>query len=89
MFDSELQYLGSEGLGESTVRYSDVSLQELDHGLGEGQLIRPLLHLRPGQVVLHHELSQISNDLGGRSHLEKEISVGVKQPVLGKIPDRT
>lgn len=47
----------------------DESLQELHHRQGEGQLIRPLLHLRPGQVVLHHELGQVPHDLRGGGHL--------------------
>lgn len=47
----------------------DVSLQELHHRKGEGQLIGPLLHFGPGQVVLHHELGQVPDNLGGRSHL--------------------
>lgn len=67
----KLVYLRSEGLGESSMRYSDVSLQELDHRQGEGQLIRPLLHFCPGQVVLHHELGQVTHDLRGRSHLRE------------------
>lgn len=62
-------YLGSEGLRESSVRDADVSLQELDHGLGEGQLVGPFLHLRSAQVVLHHELGQVAHDLRGRRHL--------------------
>lgn len=62
-------YLGSEGLRESSVRDADVSLQELHHGLGEGQLVGPLLHLHPAQVVLHHELGQVTHDLRGRRHL--------------------
>lgn len=56
-------YLRSEGLGESSVWDPDVSLQELDHRQGEGQLIGPLLHFRPGQAVLHHELGQVAHDL--------------------------
>lgn len=62
-------YLGSEGLWESSVRDADVALQELHHGQGEGQLVGALLHLRPAQVVLHHELGQVAHDLGGRRHL--------------------
>lgn len=57
------QYLRSEWLRESSMWYPDVSLQELDHRQGEGQLISPLLHFCPGQVVLHHELGQVTHDL--------------------------
>ncbi len=64
-------YLRSEWFRESSMRYPNVSLQELHHGQGEGQLIGPLLHFRPGQVVLHHELGQVTYDLGGWSHLRE------------------
>lgn len=43
--------------------YPNVSLKELDDREGEGQLVRSLLHLCSGQVVLHHELSQVTHDL--------------------------
>lgn len=68
----KLLYLRSEGLGESSMWYADVSLQELDHRQGEGQLICPLLHFCPCQVVLHHELCQVTHDLRGWSHLGRE-----------------
>lgn len=64
-------YLGPEGLGESSMWYPHVSLQELDHREREGQLVSPLLHLCSGQVVLHHELGQVTHDLRGRSHLKE------------------
>lgn len=62
-------YLGPEGLREASVRDADVALQELHHRLGEGELVGTLLHLRPAQVVLHHELGQVTHDLGGRRYL--------------------
>lgn len=76
-------YRRSEGLGESSVWNPDVSLQELDHRQREGQLICPLLHFCPGQAVLHHELSQVTHDLGGRSHLrERENDTGVSTKLM-------
>lgn len=66
------KYLRSKWFWESSVWYSDVSLQELDHGQREGQLIRSLLHLRPAQAVLHHELGQVAHDLWGRGHLAEK-----------------
>lgn len=67
----KLLYLGSEGLGESSVRYPNISLQELDHRQGEGQLICSLLHFCPSQVVLHHELRKVTHNLRGWSYLRE------------------
>lgn len=74
----KLLYLRSEGLRESSMWYPDVSLQELHHRQGEGQLVRPLLYFCPGQVVLHHELGQVTHDLRGWSHLRDKGSVSTK-----------
>lgn len=59
----QYEYLRSERLRESSVWYPNVSLKELDDREGEGQLVRSLLHLCSGQVVLHHELGQVTHDL--------------------------
>lgn len=72
MYVEKRMYLRSEGLGESSVRYPDEALQELNHRLREGQLIGPLLYFCSAQVVLYHELGQVAHDLRGRSHLRDE-----------------
>lgn len=82
-----LLYLRSERLWESSMWYPNVSLQELYHRQGEGQLIGPFLHLCPGQVVLHHELGQVTHDLRGGSHLRQRkrnlcVTVHVKSLLL-------
>lgn len=64
-------YLGSEGLWETSMWYSNVSLQKLDHRQGERQLICSLLHFSSGQIVLHHELGQVTHDLRGGGHLRR------------------
>lgn len=65
-------YLRLEGLREASVGDTNVSLQKLHHGEGKGQLIRPLLHFCPRERVLNHELCQITHNLRGGSHLQRE-----------------
>ena len=65
-----LQHVAPERLGESAVRLSDLSLQELDDGVGEGQLGGLVQDVLLAQLVLGHVLSQIAHDLGTGRHLD-------------------
>ena len=62
--------LGPKGLGESAGRLSQVTLEELDDGFGEVELVGPLRDVVFAEVVAGHELSQVTDDLGTGSDLD-------------------
>lgn len=51
---------------------ADEALQVLHHGEREGELVGALLDFCQRQRVVHHELGQVTYDLGRRCHLEEE-----------------
>lgn len=55
---------------ESSIRYTDGSLQVFHHRFREGEFLRPLLYVLSWQFVLHHELSQVTHHLRWWSHLD-------------------
>lgn len=57
------QHLGSQHLGETTVGLADFTLEEADDRLREVEFFGTSQHILLGQVVLHHELSEIADDL--------------------------
>ena len=64
-----LEDLGAKGLGEATRRDTDLTAEVLDDTLREGEgigLINNILHLK---ILGDHELSEVTNDLGGGGDL--------------------
>lgn len=62
-------YLGSQRLREAVGRNAQVALEVLHHRTGERERLSPLDHLLLRQVVLDHELREVSHHLGGGGHL--------------------
>lgn len=74
--------LRSQGFGESLVRLSEVSLEELDNGRGEVELGRSVEDVLFGEVVRDHELGKVTDDLRGRSDLDDVSTELVRLDVL-------
>lgn len=65
-----LEHAGAEGLRETVVRDTEVALEVFDDGLGEGESLSLLNNLLSGEVVLDDELGKVTDNLGGRRHLD-------------------
>lgn len=81
-------HLGSERLREAVGRNTEVALEVLHHGPGEGKRVPPLDHLLFRQVVLDHELGQVADDLGGRGHLRNSRAREEKKTHRNKIKEK-
>lgn len=80
--------LGTERLGETTVGLAHHTLEELEDGAGEVELASAGQDIILVQLVGNHELSQVTNDLGGRGDLDNvtEEVVGLLVGLLGLEP---
>lgn len=79
---------GAEGFGEAAVGLAHETLEELEDGAGEVELSGTGNDIVGGQLVGDHELSKITNDLGGWSDLDDitEEVVGLLVRLLGRRP---
>ena len=65
-----LSHLRPERFREPSMRDPNVSLQILHDVVGEGDLVRVGLAVRAVETGGHHELGQVTHDLGRGGHLE-------------------
>lgn len=68
--DDEPDDLAPQRLRESTVRLSEVTLEELDDGLGEIELVGSVDDVLLRELVRDHELGEVSYDLRRGSDLD-------------------
>ena len=83
-----LEHVAAERLGEAAVGLAELAGHEVDHRLGEGEGLGTLEDLLFVEVVLHHELGEIADDLRGRGDLDEvaEESVGGTVGALDRLP---
>lgn len=74
--------VGSQWFRESTVRLSQVSLEEFDDGRWEVELGSLVNYILLRKVVRDHELGKVTDDLGRRSDLDDITTQGVGFNVL-------
>ena len=68
--------LAPQRLRESTVRLSEVTLEELDDGLGEIELVGSVDDVLLRELVRDHELGEVSYDLRRGSDLDDVSTLG-------------
>lgn len=68
-------YLGSKWFRESPVGLSEVTLHEFHYWRGKVKLLRLAEHVTFIQLILHHKLSQVTNNLGRRCDLRWSIQI--------------
>jgi hypothetical protein len=74
--------VASERFGESTVRLSEVTLEELYDRRWEIELGSLVDYVLFGEIVGNHELGEITDDLGGRSDFDDISTESVRFNIL-------